>query len=192
MLSALQQLGFRLSVLLGAAGIFTIAIGLATQTSAANLISGFFLIFDQSFKLDDMVAVNNVVGKVHAIDALSVKLVTCDNEYIRIPNDTLIKAQITNLTHFKTKRASIKIGVRYPNNLQKIKTILLQQAEQQPYTLDKPKPVVIFNEFNETKVYLQLLTWVDVDKFDVLLSELKQTLIQALSEQGIEDVFMVT
>src|SRR5690606_8379045 len=42
--SALKQLGFSLSVLLGAAGVLSVALGFASQTSASNLISGLFLI----------------------------------------------------------------------------------------------------------------------------------------------------
>ena len=47
-MSALHEMGFKLSVLLGAAGIFTVAIGFASQTSASNLISGLFLIGEGS------------------------------------------------------------------------------------------------------------------------------------------------
>ncbi|HET9888353.1 MAG TPA: mechanosensitive ion channel family protein, partial [bacterium] len=45
----LHELGFHLGVLFGAAGILTVAIGFASQTSASNLVSGIFLIAERSF-----------------------------------------------------------------------------------------------------------------------------------------------
>ena len=44
LISALNELGFDLKVLLGAAGVFSVAIGFASKTSVSNLISGLFLI----------------------------------------------------------------------------------------------------------------------------------------------------
>src|SRR5690606_41493418 len=41
--TALNELGFKLGVLLGAAGILSVAIGFASQTSTSNLITGLFL-----------------------------------------------------------------------------------------------------------------------------------------------------
>ena len=47
--SALHQLGFNLGVLIGAAGVLSVALGFASQTSVSNLISGLFLIAERSF-----------------------------------------------------------------------------------------------------------------------------------------------
>src|SRR5579872_4777654 len=49
----LSQLGFQMSALLGAAGILGIAIGFASQTSVANVISGLFLLMERSFRVGD-------------------------------------------------------------------------------------------------------------------------------------------
>ncbi|MCC5871810.1 MAG: mechanosensitive ion channel, partial [Gammaproteobacteria bacterium] len=57
--TALHQLGFNLGVLLGAAGILTVAIGFASQTSASNLISGLFLLGEKPFAVGDTVMVGD-------------------------------------------------------------------------------------------------------------------------------------
>lgn len=44
LVSVLNEFGFKLSALLGAAGVVGIAIGFASQTSVSNIISGIFLI----------------------------------------------------------------------------------------------------------------------------------------------------
>ena len=74
--SAVHQLGFSLTPLLGAAGIVGIAVGCASQTSVSNVISGFFLIAEESFQVGDVVSIGDVTGFVLSVDILSVKIRT--------------------------------------------------------------------------------------------------------------------
>lgn len=78
-MTSLKEAGFKLSVFLGAAGILTVALGFASQTSASNLISGLFLIGEGSFEVGDTIQItlirgNTIEGEVISIDLLSVKL----------------------------------------------------------------------------------------------------------------------
>ena len=85
LVSALVELGFSLGVLVGTAGILTVAIGFASQTSMSNLISGLFLIGEQSFAVGDIIKIDQITGVVLSIDLLSTKLRTFDNTYVRLP-----------------------------------------------------------------------------------------------------------
>ncbi len=87
LITALHQLGFNLSALLGAAGIASVAIGFASQTSASNLTSGLFLIGEESFRIGDVIRIGDTTGEVLNIDLLSVKLRTFDNLFIRLPDE---------------------------------------------------------------------------------------------------------
>ncbi len=104
LMSALHELGFSLSILMGAAGILSVAVGFASQTSASNLISGLFLIVERPFSVGDVITLGNTTGEVLSIDLLSVKLRTFDNLYVRIPNETVIKSEVTTLTKFPNRR----------------------------------------------------------------------------------------
>lgn len=95
-ISALRELGFDLSVVLGAAGILSVAIGFASQTSASNLISGLFLMMERPFSIGDVIRVEQTTGEVISIDLLSVKIRTFDNLFVRIPNESMIK----NSSHY--------------------------------------------------------------------------------------------
>ena len=74
--AALREAGFSLDVVLGAAGILTVAIGFASQTSASNMISGLFLLVEKPFEIGNFIEVENTIGEVVSIDMLSVKLRT--------------------------------------------------------------------------------------------------------------------
>src|SRR5690554_6581520 len=122
--SALRELGFSLGVLLGAAGVLTVAIGFASQTSASNLISGLFLVGEKPFELGDIITVGATTGEVLSIDLLSVKLRTFDNLFVRIPNESLIKTEMTNLTRFPIRRFDFKVGVAYRENISHVRDVL--------------------------------------------------------------------
>jgi len=89
-LQTLSRLGLDTSVLLGAAGVLTVAAGFASQTSAANVISGLFLLGERPFAIGDVVRFDGVFGQVVSMDLLSVKVCTLDNLLIRVPNETLL------------------------------------------------------------------------------------------------------
>ena len=115
--SVMRELGFSLAPLLGAAGIMGVAIGFASQTSVSNVISGFFLLGEQPFVVDDVIQIGDTVGRVLSIDTLSVKLRTFDNKFVRLPNESIIKSQVTNLTRFPIRRLDVNVGVAYRDGL---------------------------------------------------------------------------
>lgn len=57
----LNEFGFKVSALLGAAGVIGIAVGFAAQTSISNIISGIFLISEKPFVVGDVIEVNSVI-----------------------------------------------------------------------------------------------------------------------------------
>lgn len=157
--SALQQLGFKMSAILGAAGIFTVALSFASQTAASNLVSGVFLFFESPFKVGDTIQVKDMKGTIESIDLLSTKINTPDNMRIRIPNETLMKSEIINMSSSKTRRISIMVGVAYDTDINKAKEVLLELASENKKVLSKPEPQVSLDAFADSAINLQLLAW---------------------------------
>ncbi len=184
--TALQHLGFNLSVLLGAAGILTVGVGFASQTSASNLISGLFLIGERAFAVGDVIKLGNTVGEVLSIDLLSVKLRTPDNLYVRVPNETLIKAEIVNLTRFPIRRIDLVIGVNYKEDMAKVQRVLQQVADDNPLCLIEPKPLFIFNGFGESSMDLQFSVWAAREKFLDLKNSIQREIKEAFDANGID------
>jgi small-conductance mechanosensitive channel len=189
LISALRELGFNLSVLLGAAGILTVAIGFASQTSASNLISGLFLVAERPFSVGDIIRVGNTTGEVLSIDLLSVKLRTFDNLFIRIPNESLIKSEVTTLTRFPIRRLDIKIGVAYKEDLQKVKTVLDDIADKNPLCLEEPKPLYIFQGYGESSLDIQYSVWAKRENFLDLRNSIYEEIKAGFDENGIEIPF---
>ncbi len=189
LITALHQVGFNLSVLLGAAGIFSVAIGFASQTSASNLISGLFLVAERPFTVGDVIRVGTTTGEVLSIDTLSVKLRTFDNLFVRIPNESLIKSEVTTLTRFPIRRADLLVGVAYKEDLSKVRSILEEVADKNPLSLEEPKPRYIFQGFGESSLDIQFSVWAKRENFLDLKNSIYSEIKTAFDEQGIEIPF---
>ena len=187
--SALQQVGFKLSVLMGTAGILTVAVGFASQTALSNIISGIFLIFEKTFTIGDIIQVSGVKGKVLSVDIFSVKVCTANNEYVRLPNEMMIKSQITNLTHFALRRVDIPLGISYQEKIETAHQRLLAVAAANKFALQKPEPQFYIKGYGDSSVDLQFSVWVEKDDFNRAKNSLMEDIKNAFEEYGIEIPF---
>lgn len=187
--AAFHQLGFKLGVLLGAAGVVSVAVGFASQTSASNLISGLFLIAEQPFGIGDVIQVGGTTGEVLAIDLMSVKLRTFDNLFVRIPNEMLIKAEVRTLTRFPIRRLDLQIGVAYQADLEKVQRVLFDLADRNPLCLDEPKPLFILQGFGDSAIQVQFSPWATRENFLELKNTVQMEIKRRFEEEGIEIPF---
>ncbi len=186
LISGLQQLGFHFSVLLGAAGVFTVAISFASQTSVSNLISGVFLLIERPFKVGDTIQVKNLLGKVYSIDLLSTKIVTSDNKLIRLPNESLIKTEITNLSFFKTRRLDLLIGISYESDIKLAISTLKKLLENSNLILTDPKANVDVNKLLDCAIELKISIWLKAADLRQFKTDFHIILIDEFKKLNIE------
>jgi len=184
--SVLNELGFSLAPLLGAAGILGVAVGFASQTSVSNVISGFFLLGEEPFKVGDVIQVGDVEGIVLTIDMLSVKIRTFDNKMVRIPNETLVKSQFTNVTHFPIRRVDINVGVAYKEDLGRVRQVLLDVAKHNPNVLMEPEPLVIFQGYGSSSIDFKFAVWARQESFLAVKNAIAEEVKRAFDAEGIE------
>ena len=189
MVSVLRELGFSLAVLLGAAGVLSVAIGFASQTSASNLISGLFLIVEKPFAIGDVITVGTVTGEVLSIDMLSVKLRTFDNLFVRVPNEMLIKSTVTNVSRFPIRRYDMQVGIAYKEDLDRAYRLLKEAATANPYALEDPQPIVIFIGYAESGITLQLSVWGLRENFLALRNSIARDVKRVFDREGVEIPF---
>ncbi len=158
-LQVLKTLGVELGVLLGAAGILTVALGFASQTSASNLISGLFLLGEKPFVVGDVIQVDERTGAVLSVDLLSVKLRTFDNLYVRVPNETLIKSEIVNLSRNPIRRVDVDLRLTYAEDFDRVAAILRELAREEPDILEEPEPVFWIDRLGDSAVHVRFLVW---------------------------------
>lgn len=190
-MASLKEAGFKLSVFLGAAGILTVALGFASQTSATNLISGLFLIGEGSFEVGDTIQItlirgHTIEGEVISIDLLSVKLLTLDNVYVRLPNEQLIRAPVHNLSKFPIRRIPITLSIDFHEDIIKVREVLLDVAKKHPWVLDEPKPAVTVTAFRESSIELLFAIWCRRENFLKVRDEMQERIRNGFLDNHIE------
>lgn len=186
-LLALRQVSHDISnIFLGAAGILTVAVGFASQTSASNLISGLFLIGEKSFAIGDTISIGNTSGEVLSIDLLSVKLRTFDNLLVRVPNESLVKSEITNMTRFPIRRIDMQISIGEKEDIARVREVLMNVADRNPTALIEPRPEVRFSAFGDSSFDLQFCVWTKRENYLATRNSLAEDVIRAFREHDIE------
>ncbi|HSR50245.1 MAG TPA: mechanosensitive ion channel family protein [Acidobacteriota bacterium] len=185
----LQILEFPLSTLLGAAGIFSLAIAFASQTSVSNIISGIFLATEKTFQPGDLLTVSGITGEVISVDTLSVKLRTFDNRLVRIPNENMIKTELQNITAFPLRRVDLNVSVAYKEDLKRVREILLEIASKHPLVLQEPKSLVILAGFGASSIDILFAIWGVKTDFLTIKNEVTESIKRRFDEEGIEIPF---
>jgi small-conductance mechanosensitive channel len=189
LITVLYEFGFKLNALLGAAGIASVAIGFASQTSLSNIISGLFLYWEKPFEAGDIIQVGGTTGIVISIDLMSVKLRKYDNLFVRIPNETMVKAEVTNITKFPIRRMDINVGVAYKENVDRVIDVLKDVADKNPYCLDEPEPMIIFQKYGESSLDFMLGLWFEKTQFILLKNSIMRDIKNRFDAEGIEIPF---
>ena len=188
-LIVIRELNYDLTALFGAAGVVGIVIGVASQTSIGNIISGLFLVSEKSFELGDVVRIGDKTGTVFSIDLLSIKVKTFDNLLIRIPNQTVISTELINVTKFPIRRYDFQIGVAYKEDLHRVKAILEKVAYDNPLCLEEPEPVIIMQGFGASSIDITLGIWFEKGNFLAIRNSILMEIKDAFDREGIEIPF---
>ena len=185
-LTATRRAGLDISALLGAAGIAGIALGFAAQTSVANVISGLFLFSEQTFKIGDVLQIDALTGIVEAVDLMCVRIRTFDNRLVRVPNETLIKSNIINVTFYKQRRLDLWFnlpnGCDYKTAFEAIQSALTSE----PLALRDPAPVVMLDSITPDGTSILVGAWFLQDNLVELKNRLIPAIVGSLASVGIQ------
>ncbi len=181
----LAEVGVNLTALLGAAGILGLAVGVASQKSLGNILSGLFLLSEKSYEIGDVIKVADKVGVVHDIDLLSVKIRTFDNLLVRIPHETLISTEVTNITRFPIRRMDFEFRVDYSTDLNNLETLLFECSTENSLCLEEPKPFFHLNDWNSEGIGVKFGIWFMKDDYIDVRNSMFRDIYRRLTEEGI-------
>lgn len=185
----ISELNINLTAIFGAAGIIGIVIGVASQTSIGNIVSGFFLVSEKSFELGDVVRIGDKTGTVYSIDLLSIKIKTFDNLLLRIPNQTVISTELINITRFPIRRLDLDISVAYKEDLEKVMAVIKEVVRKNPLCLDEPEPLITFKTFGDSGINILLGVWFEKNNFLKVKNSVFMEIKAAFDAEAIEIPF---
>jgi len=185
----ISELKINLGAIFGAAGVIGIVIGVASQTSIGNIVSGFFLVSEKPFEIGDLIRIGDKTGTVYSIDLLSIKIKTLDNLLLRIPNQTVISTEVINVTKFPIRRMDFELSVAYKEDLAKVKSIIERVVKNNPLCLDEPEPFILFKTFGDSGINILLGVWFEKANFRNVKNSVFMDIKSTFDAEGIEIPF---
>jgi small-conductance mechanosensitive channel len=192
LLIALDTVGVDFGFLLVFAGAIGVGIGLGLQSMAANMISGFTIIFGGKVRKGDWIKVEEGIGMITDIHLLSTRVRTRGNVEYLLPNSTLVSNTIVNYTlSSPTIWISLPLGVSYGSDPKEVERILMEVAQKEPTLARSERPRVLFTAFADSSLNFELAVCIDARLYPERLvrSNLYFEIFEAFKKAGIEIPF---
>jgi len=189
--AALNTLGFKLTALFAAGGLFAVAIGFAMKNIVENFVSGLIMRIEKSIKRGDILEVEDQVVTVKDVGVRFTLAQNRDNEDLLIPNSILMQSMVTNRTLSDDLfRLRAPVGVVYSSDMRLVKETLMTAATGLTWRSDKMDPVVIMRAFGSSSVDFEVSVWLE-DPWSIgqYISELNEAIWWSLKEAGIVIAF---
>ena len=157
----LSKFGISVEGIIASAGVVGLAVGFGAQTIVKDIITGFFIIFENQFDVGDYVKINSggttvAEGTVKSIGLRSTRINTITGELTILPNGSM--GEITNFS-ITNGFSIVEIPVSVEENLDKVEKRLnkLFTAMRSKYYLFITDPVVEgIDSLDETKVTFRI------------------------------------
>ena len=177
---------FAVAVLSGT-GVMGLIIGFAFKDIAENFISSLLLSIQKPFKIDDVIEVEGRIGVVKQVTARATTLVDFDGDHIQIPNATVYKNIIRNLTANPKSRGKFVIGIGYDSSIVEAQKIAMQVLSTTDAVLAEPEPQVLVDVLASSTVNLKVYFWINTHNHSLLKvsSFLMRSIMREFEKQGI-------
>lgn len=174
---------------LAAALTFGLAFGL--QEIFANFVSGIILLIERPLRVGDFVTVDGVEGQVTRLRMRATTITDWDNRELLVPNKQFITASLVNWTlSDPVTRIVVPVGVAYGSDVRLAESILIRVAGETANVLSDPSPSVVFREFGDSSLQLNLRVYVPHrDNWPQVVHALHLAIDDSFREAGIEIAF---
>jgi len=188
-LMILGELGIQLGPLLATAGIGALAIGFGAQGLVKDLISGFFIILENQYRIGDVIEVAGVSGLVESVSLRKTVLRDLQGKVHTIPN-----GEIKVVSNFSKEwsRSVLDLGISYRDDIDQIVDLLIrigkEMESEEPYksAILEPLQVLGVEKFDESQMVIRMMVkTVPLKQWDVG-RELRRRIKIRFDEKGIQ------
>ncbi len=180
--------GFNPGDLVAGFGITSVAVGFAFKDILQNFFAGILILWRKPFIVGDQIKFREFDGTVEEINVRSTTIKTHDGERAVIPNGDIYTNAVLVRTAFDRRRASLVVGIGYPDSIEKARSAIIAVLEKTEGVLDDPEPSVDVVALAPSSVDLKVLFWTKSQNSDVRLTSDRVTtgIKLALDEAGID------
>lgn len=165
---AVSYLGVNVTPLVAAIGAAGLVIGLALQGTLSNFASGILILVYRPYDVGDVIEGGGTGGKVEAMNLVSTRIATFDNQVMYVPNNQIWNGVIKNITQRDTRRVDLTVGVAYGSDLAKVEAVVRDVLSKHEMILPEPAPAVKVGSLADNSVNILVRPWAKTaDYWDV-------------------------
>lgn len=149
-----------LGTVLGAAGIFGLAVGFAVRDSVENFIASIMLSLRSPFRPRDLIEIGGDIGHVVRLTSRATILISPDGNHISIPNATVFKSRIINFTRHPNRRFAFDLDIRTAGALAGLDKVMMQALYEADFVLNEPGPSIWATSVGDLGVRFHCVGWI--------------------------------
>jgi moderate conductance mechanosensitive channel len=185
----LSALTIDVKALLAGAGIVGLAVGFGAQSLVKDIITGFFIVFEDQFSVGDHIRVGQFEGTVEEIGLRTTKIKNWTGELHVLPNGSII--EVTNFSIYNSM-AVVDVGIAYEGDIEKAEKVIKDFLEKLP---EKYEDVVNIPEFlgiqsfGPSEVVLRIVAETLPMRHFFIARVIRREIKECMDEHGIEIPF---
>ncbi len=161
--------GIPLTVFTVFGGALAIGVGFGSQNIVNNFISGIILLVEKPIKVGDIIELDNITGTVHAIGTRSTQIKNAEGKMFVVPNSFFLEKSVLNWSYENTVvRTTVNFGVSYGSDVALVQKVCQDIIKEMEDILHNPKPIIVFDNFNDSSLDFQIHFWCDTNQVESL------------------------
>lgn len=186
-ITILDGMGVPIMAVLSAAGILGLAVGFGAQNLVKDIITGFFILFEDQFSVGEYVETQGVGGVVEEVGLRITKLRDWDGKLHIIPNGSI--AMVTNFNR-GSMRALVEVGVSYDENIDRVlevlKSVCKSVNDDYPAIITTEPKVVGVTALGQSEVVIRIVAkTIPMEQWGIEM-ELRKRIKDTFEREGIE------
>jgi len=158
-LIALPYLGFQSQPVLLILLVVAVLIFFASRPLLESFTAGLIIQARGPFGVGDLIQHEDYLGIVKETNGRTTIIVTPEGQTVAIPNISMLKAPITNLTAEGARRTTVNVGVAYGTDLDAALTVVTSAITGLDLVLDDPEPTIGIISYEDSAIRIQVWCW---------------------------------
>ena len=188
----LSEAGIDIGPMIAAAGVIGLAFGFGGQYLIKDIIAGLFFIFENQFRIGDVVCFDDTCGLVENLTLRTTTLRDLDGKVHHVPHGEV--AHVANLGK-DFARVNLNIGIAYDSKLEHVIRVvnevgktLSEDEDWKPHIIKAPAFLRVDN-FGDSSIDIKILGETQPLQQWAVTGELRKRLKLAFDKEGIEIPF---
>jgi small-conductance mechanosensitive channel len=165
-------------------------LSLGSSSAVGNVVAGVIITYMRSFKVGDVVRIQDNIGAVTSHGLLTTKIRTWKNVEVTIPNSTVLSTHVTNYS-VQAKEGKLifhtTVTIGYDAPWRQVHALLLMAAQKTPGLLKEPEPYVLQKSLDDFYVTYELNAFTDAPlRMERIYSALHKNIQDAFNEYGVQ------